>query len=85
MIVDWTIFVPVVGGVIRNLSGWIENALQDGQITSYEFRQLIATTIQVCVIAYASMYGIGLDAISATGIGILGSLGISAVKKAGTK
>jgi hypothetical protein len=79
---DYTIFAPIIGGVIRNVAGWIENALADGKITAYEWGQLLSTTIQVAIIGYSAIL-MGADPIVGAGAGILGSMAISTAKKVG--
>jgi hypothetical protein len=80
---DLIILSPILGGIIRNLSGWVENALKDGKISSYEWGQLLATTIQVAVIGYSAVM-LGADPLVGAGAGILGSMAISTVKKVGS-
>lgn len=80
---DYLIFTPILAGVIRNLAGWIEGALKDGKISSYEWGQLLATTIQVAVIGYSAVM-LGADPLVGAGAGILGSMAISTVKKVGS-
>jgi hypothetical protein len=80
---DLIILSPILGGIIRNLSGWIEGALKDGKISSYEWGQLLATTIQVAVIGYSAVM-LGADPLVGAGAGILGSMAISTVKKVGS-
>jgi hypothetical protein len=85
MVFDWSLIIPVLGGAGRNILGWLQNSLANGQIDSYEWKKLISTILEVAVLSISAMYGIGLDVTQATGIGILGSFILSAVKKAGTK
>ena len=80
--IDLSSIAPVLAGVVRNFAGWISNSLKDGQISSYEWGQLLATTIEVALIGYSSML-VGLDPISSAGAGILGSMAISTIKKVG--
>jgi len=76
------ILAPVFAGVIRNVAGWLEGALKDGKVSSYEWGQLLATTLQVAVIGYSAVL-MGVDPIVGAGAGILGSVGLSAVKNVG--
>lgn len=78
---DWVVFAPVGAGVLRSVAGWGENALQDGKISSFEWRQLLATVVQVSVISVAAVYGLELDVAQAAGISVLVSFVLSAVKK----
>ena len=80
---DIAILAPVIAGVVRNVAGWVENALADGKITSYEWGQLLSTTLQVAIIGYAAVM-MGMDPMVGAGAGILGSMAISTAKKVGT-
>ena len=82
---DWSLIIPVIAGGIRNIAGWLETSLKDGKIDTYEIGKLFGTILEVGVISISVMYGLGLDAVQASGIGVLGSFIISAIKKAGTK
>ena len=81
---DWTIGIPILAGGIRNIAGWFETSLKDGKIDTYEWGKLASTVIEVVVISLAAMLGLGLDAAQASGIGVLASYGLSALKKVGT-
>ncbi len=79
----WELIIPVVAGGVRNIAGWLENSFKDGKIQGYEWGQLISTIIQVGILSFSAMYGLGLDVTQATGVGVLGSFILSAVKKIG--
>lgn len=81
---DWTIVIPFVAGGVRNIAGWLEASLKDGKIDTYEWGKLLGTVIEVVVLSFSAMYGLGMDAASASGLGILGSYILSGIKKAGT-
>lgn len=81
---DWNLLIPIIAGGIRNISGWAEASLKDGKIDKYEWSKLFGTIIEVGVISFSLMYGLGLDATSASGLGILGSFLLSGLKKMGT-
>jgi len=81
---DWTLLAIPGAALLRNIAGWLENSLKDGTINGYEWGQLGKTILEVAVISVAVMYGLNLDPVQASGVGLLGSIGISAVKKAGT-
>jgi len=82
---DWTLLVPFAAGFARNLAGWLENSFEDGKIQTYEWGQLGKTVLEVVVLAASAMWGLGMDAASASGLAVLGSLVLNAVKGAGTK
>ena len=79
---DYLIFAPILAGVVRNAAGWLENSLKDGKVSSYEWGQLLATTLQVAIIAYSAIL-IGADPLVGAGAGVLGSMAISTAKKVG--
>jgi len=41
-----TALAAVSAGLLRNIAGWLENALKDGKIESYEWKQLIGTFVK---------------------------------------
>ena len=75
--------IPVCAGVLRNVAGWLEDSLKDGEIQSYEWMKLLSTTIQVVVLALSVHFGLGADLLTSSGIGILGSVGISTIRRIG--
>lgn len=81
---DWTLVIPVIAGGIRNIAGWFEASLKDGKIQTYEWAQLGKTVVEVVVLAVSAMYGLGMDVTQASGLAVLGSIILGAVKKAGT-
>jgi hypothetical protein len=56
----------LVGGIIRNVLGWLENAVEDGKISSYEWKQGLATVIRVVVLGLTASFA-GLDPVSSAG------------------
>jgi len=50
--------------IIRNIAGWAENALQDGQISKYEFAELTKTIVSMGITGtflYFGLDGVGID------------------------
>jgi len=48
----------------RSVSGWLENAMQDGEVSKYEWQLLGATTLKVALLTagtYFSLNGVGID------------------------
>ncbi len=45
-------------GLIRNVIGWLINALEDGQITTFEVKQLVKTV--ATYIQYVMAFSIGM-------------------------
>jgi len=56
--------IVVLIPVIRSVSGWLTKALEDGKVSTFEWKQLTSTVIRVGVIGvagYFSLNGFGLD------------------------
>lgn len=73
----------IVGGAVRSVAGWLENALRDGKITKFEIGKLISTILRIGVIAAGFYFGLGMESLQAVGAGLLADFGLNAVKKAG--
>ena len=78
---NWVIIAPVVAGGLRNVIGYVENCLKDGKMDVYEWGQLGKTVIENVTIAVAAMFGLGMDPVQASGLAVLGSFLLSAIKK----
>ncbi len=83
----WEELAALVGiPVLRSVAGWAENALKDGKIENFEWKQLGETVVRVGFIGAATYFGlneVGYD-ISALGAGaaaIIIDVIISAIKK----
>ena len=50
--------IAVLTGVIRSGAGAVENALDDGKITAFEWRKMGATVIRVGLVTTALFYGV---------------------------
>ena len=81
---EWlNLIIPIAAGGIRNIAGWLENSFKDGEIQGYEWGKLFGTILEIGVLTISAIYGLGLDVTQATGVGVLGSFILSAIKKAG--
>lgn len=70
--------------VIRNLTGYIRKATEDGKITKYEV--YMGVTTLVTNVVYASAFILmGMPVETAMGLSILTDIGVGAVKDMGTK
>ena len=62
---DFANLIPIVLVPIgRGVLGWIENALGDGKISTFEWAQLGETVVRLGVIGLATFYGLnglGID------------------------
>jgi len=45
-------------GIVRSVGGWLENALEDGRISAFEWKQLGATIIRVGMLTAGTYYGL---------------------------
>jgi len=78
---DITILAPVIAGGLRNVIGYVENALKDGKMSSYEWGQLGKTVVENVTLAVSAMFGLGMAPVQAAGLAVMGSYLLSAVKK----
>jgi hypothetical protein len=59
MQIDWASILTIVGvPTCRAISGWLENAMKDGEISPFEWQQLGSTILRVGFIATATYFGI---------------------------
>jgi len=82
---EWTILAPVIAGAARNVIGYVENCLKDGKMDAYEWGQLGKTVVENAAIAVSAMFGLGMDVAQASGLAVLISYGLSALKKKASK
>jgi len=72
--------------VLRSVGGWLENALKDGKVTTFEWTQLGETILRVGLIGVGTYFGLnnlGVD-ISVVGAGassVVLDFILSAIKK----
>lgn len=76
---DWAVLLAAP--LIRNLSGWLHNATEDGKISPYEWSALAGTTLKILVPAVALYYGFDMDAEMAAAIPLLTDLVFSEMYK----
>ena len=61
---------PLIGiPIVRSASGWAENALKDGAISTFEWQQLGSTVLRVGLIGAATFFGLNEFGIDATAFG----------------
>ena len=81
-----TISTLILVPVGRSVAGWLENALDDGTISAFEWKQLGATVLRVGIMGFATFFGLdgmGFD-VTALGAGasaVLMDLVLSKIKK----
>ena len=68
--------------VVRGVMGWFENALADGKISAFEYKQLANTVLKLGVPAFALYYGFNLPAQFAASIPFVVDYGFSYFQKA---
>lgn len=84
---DWAGIIAIIfTPLVRSAAGWLENALEDGIISEFEWRQLLSTVLRVGLTTAAIYFGIGtipgvdIHAFSAGAAGFLFDLIYRAVK-----
>ena len=53
--------------IVRSVAGWLENALEDGEITNFEWGQLGSTIFRMGVVGFALFYGLDMGVLAAAG------------------
>ena len=63
--IDWTTLWPIVGiPILSNVMGYLQNALEDGVMSQYEWQELILTVVNYGIPAFLIWLGakeLGLD------------------------
>lgn len=76
-----SVFLAAAGaGLLRNVAGWLENAMEDGKISDYEWGLLGATVTRTVVLTVGLYYGLGLEPLAAASCGVVSDLIINALK-----
>jgi len=75
------ILIPIGTGIVRSVAGWLENAMEDGQIDTYEWGQLGATVVRVALIGLGLHYGLNMDAIAASASALVADFVIGKLKR----
>lgn len=87
----WQILLIAFGaGVLRNVVGWLENALEDGKISAYEIGMLGVTVLKVMLYSVLVYYGTSASEIQSASIGAMVDIAIMKLisifgQKPGTK
>lgn len=72
----------VSAGLLRNVAGWIENAWKDGEVESYEWKQLAGTMVKYFAAISLLMFGLPLgESIAATFILDVGAGAVKSLKE----
>lgn len=87
---DYTGIAILIGApIVRSVTGWLENALQDGQIDNFEWSQLGATFLRVGIISTGLYFGADWGATASASSALLGDFILSkltnAIKSSGVK
>ena len=75
-IIPTAAMAAIVAGLLRNVAGWAENALRDGKVEPYEWRQLAGTIIGY--FAAITLLAQGLD----VGEAVAATYGLDAIRGA---
>ena len=76
----------VVIPIVRNVAGFLENALKDNKIDNYEWKQLAGTVLRVGMIGLMTYFGLNglgvdIDTLGASASAVILDFFISAIKK----
>jgi len=75
--------------VLRSVSGWLDNSLEDGKILPIEWRMLAQTLARVMLLSLMIYYGVGgvmdIDMIASSGSAYLADLLFHNMKKLRSK
>ena len=82
---DLTILALPAAGALRNVAGWLENALEDGKITPYEWAELGKTVLKVGVIGLAVYLGLDYTAVESGSIALIADIVLKKVAVDGKK
>lgn len=74
-------WIPAVAAGLRSIAGWVENALEDGEISRLELGLLLATVLKIGVIALGLQFGLGLDPVTSSGVAVAADFGLNALRK----
>lgn len=77
----YEIGVLVGAPVLRSVAGWLENALEDKQISAFELGELGATIFRMGIIGFGLYLGLDLEPFAAAGSALLVDFLLSALKK----
>lgn len=59
--IPMAVVAAIVIGLFRNILGWLENALKDGKIDEYEWKQLFRTVTKYFTYVMILMVGLPVD------------------------
>jgi len=68
--------------ILRSVAGWLHNALEDGKISAYEWKQLLTTGVRMVVPAVALYYGLNVPVEAAAALPLLAEYVFDYFKKA---
>lgn len=67
--------------ILRSVAGWLENALEDGVISAFEWSELGSTVLRMGVMGLGIYFGFDVSALAAAGGAVVGDFILRAVKK----
>lgn len=77
----WIELGTIIGlPVLRSVAGWLENALEDGEISPFEWGELGATVFRMGAIGAGIYFGFDVSAFAAAGAALLSDFILKAVK-----
>lgn len=81
----WIVVGPAIAGGIRNAAGFLGNYMEDSKLSAYEIGQLGKTVLETVVPAVCLYFGLGafgldVNVISASALGVLSQIFLSKLK-----
>ena len=70
-----------LAALLRNVAGWLENALKDGKVSKYEWGKLGATVLRVGAFGLAAFYGFDLTEYQSAGIAVVADFLFNSLRK----
>lgn len=81
MVFDYTLAYPLIAAGARNLVGYLNNYLEDGKVSAYEWTQLGKTVLTIGITAFAAMFAFDMDPAQASALSVFLELMFSNAKK----
>ena len=74
-------FVILIVALLRSVSGWLENSLEDGAISKFEWGLLGSTVLRVGGLALGLYFGLDMTALNSAGLSLAGDLALGKIKR----
>ena len=78
---DWSQLSILGVGLIRSVSGWLENALSDGKIDTFELSALFSTVARTALLSIGLILGFDMEPIAASASAFVVDFVVSKLRK----